>query len=63
MINGEFTSIHRDVVYLNNMGVLFIARVANNIREVVDSIPLINILNREEDVSGGHCCENISNID
>lgn len=55
--------MHKDVVYLNNMGVLFIARTANNIREVVDSIPLINIINKNEDVSNGHCCENISVID
>lgn len=63
MVNGEFTSMHKDVVYLNNMGVLFIARAHNNIREVVDSIPLINIVNRNENIADGHCCENISTID
>jgi len=41
MINGQFNQLHKEVVYLNNMGVLFISRVANNIREVSDSIPLI----------------------
>jgi len=41
MISAKITPMHKEMIYINNIATLWIARVANNIREVLDSIPLV----------------------